>query len=81
MTIELFQRVVLTRDLPGEGLRAGDVGVIVEHYPAKDDAPEGYEVEFFAAGGPTVAVVSVPAIAVREAQADEVLSARVLAKA
>jgi hypothetical protein len=81
MTLELYQRVVLTRDLPAEGLRAGDVGVIVEHYPPKGDVPEGYELEFFTAGGQTVAVVSVPAIAVREAQADEVLSARLLAKA
>lgn len=81
MTLELFQRVVLTQDLPGEGLRAGDVGVIVEHYPAKADVPEGYELEFFSAGGQTVAVVSVPATAVRKAQTDEVLSARTLAGA
>jgi len=81
MTLELYQRVVLTQDLPAEGLRAGDVGVIVERYSAKGDVPEGYELEFFSAGGQTVAVVSVPATAVREAQADEVLSARVLAKA
>ena len=33
MTFSLFERVVLTRDVPAEGLRAGDIGVIVEHYP------------------------------------------------
>ena len=49
MTIERYQRVVLTCDLPGEGLRAGDVGVVVEHYPAKGDVPDGYELEFFTA--------------------------------
>ena len=43
MTLALYQRVVLTRDLPKEGLRAGDVGVIVEHHPARADVPEGYE--------------------------------------
>lgn len=54
MTFTLFQRVVRTRDLPAEGLRAGDVGVIVEHYPAREDIPEGYELEVFAAGGQTI---------------------------
>lgn len=45
MTLALYQRVVLTQDLPEERLRAGDVGVIVEHYPARADVPEGYELE------------------------------------
>ena len=81
MTLALFQRAVLTQDIPEEGLRAGDVGVVVEHYPAKADVPEGYELEFFAASGQSVAVVSVPAAAVREAQPDEILSTRVVARA
>ena len=81
MTLTLYQRVVLTQDLPTEGLRAGDVGVIVEHYPARPDVPEGYELEVFAANGQTVAVVSVPASAVREATEHEVLSVREMARA
>ena len=81
MTLAMFQRVVLTQDLPAEGLRVGDVGVIVEHYAATADVPEGYELEFFSAGGQSIAVVSVPATAVREAQPDEILSARVVARA
>jgi hypothetical protein len=56
MTLALYQRVVLTQDLPKEGLRAGDVGVIVEHHSARADVPEGYELEVFAANGHTVAV-------------------------
>ena len=40
MTLALYQRVVLTRDIPEEGLRAGDASVIVEHYPARADVPE-----------------------------------------
>jgi hypothetical protein len=74
-----FQRVVLLEDLPEHGLRAGDVGVIVEHYPAREGTPEGYELEVFSAAGQTVAVVSVAATAVREATARDVLSARELA--
>lgn len=81
MTLALYQRVVLTQDLPKEGLRAGDIGVIVEHYTARADVPEGYELEVFAANGQTVAVVSVPASAVREATEHEVLSVREMARA
>ena len=81
MTIAPYQRVVLKQDLPEEGLRAGDVGVIVEHYPARGDVPEGHELEVFAANGQTIAVVSVPASAVREATEREVLSVREMARA
>jgi hypothetical protein len=79
MTLTLYQRAVLTRDLPGERLRTGDVGVLVEHHPAGATVPEGYEVEFFAANGETVAVVSVPANALRQAGERDMLSVRELA--
>ena len=79
MTLALYQRVVLTQDLPKEGLRAGDVGVIVEHYPARADVPEGYELEVFAASGKTLAVVSVPATFVRRATERDILTVREVA--
>jgi hypothetical protein len=60
----------------GAGLRAGDVGVVVEHYEAYRETPEGYELEFFSARGETVAVVSVPATAVRMAESHELLTVR-----
>ena len=81
MILAIHQRVVLTQDLPKEGLRTGDVGVIVEEYQARADVPEGYELEVFAASGQTIAVVSVPASAVREATEHEVLSVREMARA
>ena len=80
MSLAEFRRVVLRRDLPEHGLRAGDVGVIVEHYPATADNGEGYELEFVSATGQTIAVVSVPAAAVREASPHEVLSVREVAR-
>jgi hypothetical protein len=55
--------------------------VIVEHYPARAGVPEGYELEVFAAAGQTIAVVSVPASAVRQATEHEVLSVREIARA
>ena len=81
MTFAPFQRVVLTTDVPEDRLQAGDVGVVVEHYRPRRDAPEGYEVEFFSATGETMAVVSLPATSLRAAGATEVLSVRGLARA
>ena len=80
MTLKSFQRAVLTQDLPEEGLRAGDVGVIVEHHPPRGGTPEGYLLEFFAATGQTIALVSVPATAVRKADAHDVLCVREMAR-
>ena len=47
--------VVLTQDLPDEGLQAGDVGTVVHIHP--DSA--AYEVEFVTLTGQTVAVATV----------------------
>lgn len=76
MTLELYERVVLTRNLSDHGLRAGDVGVIVERYPADASHPTSYELEFFSPSGETIAVVSVPAASVREATVREWLNGR-----
>lgn len=81
MTPDLFQRVVLTKDIPDEGLRAGDIGVVVEKYTRRGDIPDGYELEFFTATGETIAVVSVPATSVRQATSHDVLAAREYARA
>ena len=77
--LALFERVVLTRDLADKGLRVGDVGVIVEHYPATAGVPEGYELEVFAASGKTLAVVSVPATFLRRATERDILTVREVA--
>ncbi|MGH9315743.1 MAG: DUF4926 domain-containing protein [Thermoanaerobaculia bacterium] len=78
MSDSLFERAVPLRDLPEEGLRAGDVGTIVERHSATGETPAGYEVEFFAANGETVAVASVPMDAARPATERDLLSARML---
>ena len=81
MTFPLFSRVILCVDLPEEQLVAGDMGTIVEHHPATAAYPEGYEVEFFAGNGETLAVVSVPATALRQATREGVLHVRPLVAA
>ena len=47
--------IVLTDDIPTEGLRAGDVGTVIHVHGAQ----AGYEVEFMTLTGRTVAVATV----------------------
>jgi len=64
--------VALTRDLPGEKLVDGDVGTVV----AVHQGGAGYTVEFLTPGGDTIAVVTVPADAVRPTRPTVVTHAR-----
>jgi hypothetical protein len=65
MPFELFADVILTRDVADRGLRAGDVGTVVERHTAPGMTEEGYSVELFDMIGNTVGVVTVPASALR----------------
>lgn len=58
--IKELDSVVLTSNLPGHGLRKGDVGTVVMLHGAKR-----YEVEFMALGGETLAVVSLTPVHIR----------------
>jgi hypothetical protein len=66
MPIELYSDVILTRDVTDDGLRAGDVGTVVERHIVRGVSEVGYSVEFFDMTGNTVAVVTVPASALRQ---------------
>jgi hypothetical protein len=66
MEYPLFSRVILTRDIPEESLRRGDVGTIVEEHRDASGDVVGFELEVFSASGDTLAVASVPANAVRQ---------------
>jgi hypothetical protein len=72
--IAAYERVVLTEDIPNTNLKQGDVGVVVEVY----NNGEGFEVEFFASNGDTVAVETLEARQVREVSAREILHVRKL---
>ena len=65
MPFDMYGDVILTRDVAEHGLRAGDVGTIVERHPVPGVAEEGYSVEFFDMTGNTVAVATLPATALR----------------
>ena len=74
-TIKLYDRVVLTDDLPGSILKKEDVGTVVEIYKNG----EAYEVEFFALDGSTVTVETVPAHLVKPVSGRMMLHTRELA--
>jgi hypothetical protein len=70
--IRELDQVVLAADIPEHGLRAGDVGTVVLVHG--DNA--GYEIEFGALDGETIAVVSVVAEQVRAIERHEIAHAR-----
>jgi len=75
--IKEHECVVLTKNLPDEGLMAGDVGTVVHIHKAG----EGYEVEFMTLTGETVAVVTLLADQVRPLNRRDLAHTRELASA
>ena len=71
MTFKPLDAVVLVHDIPQHGLRADDVGAIVEVYG--DDA---FEVEFVRPSGDTQALVTLKASDLRPVTKRDVLSVR-----
>ncbi len=59
--IKEHDRIVLTCDLPKEGLKTGDVGMVIHVHRGG----EAFEVEFLTLDGKTVAVATVQASEVR----------------
>jgi Domain of unknown function (DUF4926) len=72
MSFALLDTVVLNRDLSQHGLRAGDLGAVVEIYGA-----DGVEVEFVRASGETKALVTLKADDLRSVADTDVLAVRV----
>jgi len=66
--------IVLTEDVPDEGLTAGDVGTVVHIH----NNGEGYEVEFMTLTGQTIAVASLLAAQVRPVGSQDVAHVREL---
>ena len=64
--------VVLTRDIPEKQLRQGDLGAVVLVHADG----QAYEVEFVTLGGETVALMTLPADAVRAVTGREIAHVR-----
>lgn len=71
MNPQLLDVVVLTRDLPNEGLRVGDLGAVVDVRGA-----DAFVVEFVAASGRTQALVTLSAGDVRAVADNDLVSVR-----
>lgn len=70
--IQELDDVILTYDLPKYGLASGDIGtVVLVHKESK-----GYEVEFTALDGETIAIVTLTADQVRPSKQREIAHAR-----
>jgi Domain of unknown function (DUF4926) len=71
MKFTILDTVVLNRDLPEHGLRAGDLGAVVELY-----AGGGVEVEFVRASGQTKALVTLKPEDLRSVAETDILAVR-----
>ena len=73
--IEEFDLVVLTTNLPKEGLKIGDVGTVVDIHRNG----EGFTVEFMTLDGQTVAAVALEAANIRPIMKGEMSHSRFIA--
>ncbi len=75
MKYETLDTVVLVNDLPKHGLRAGDLGAVVDVRP-----PDTLDVEFVTASGRTTALLSLKASDVRAIADTDLVAVRSIAK-
>lgn len=79
--LELYRDAILMVDLPDDGLRAGDIGTVVDRHQVAGMAEVGDSVEFFDMTVGTVAVVTVPASNLRTPTTADRPSVRALSNA
>jgi len=75
MNYQALDTVVLVRDLPAHGLKAGDLGAVVDLYP-----PDALEVEFVTASGRTTALVTLKSSDVRPISDSDLVAVRPLTR-
>jgi hypothetical protein len=75
MTFTALDTVVLVRDLQEHGLKAGDLGAVVEIHP-----PDALEVEFVTASGRTTALVTLRSTDVRPISDSDLVAVRSLSR-
>lgn len=71
MKFDKLECVVLAHDVPNHGLRAGDLGTVVEVYPEG-----GLEVEFVRVSGTTQAILTLSEQDVRKIDSHDLLATR-----
>ena len=78
MTIQLYDRVALRRDVVEHSLRKGDVALLIDRVPHPSGAEAGVVLEVFNAVGESISVVAVKESDIEALRADEVLTVRAL---
>jgi hypothetical protein len=78
MKPELYQRVALTRDIPEQGLKTGDVGWLIDYLKHPTGGEEGCILEIFNAVGESLDIATVPVSAIEALRPDQVPAVRTL---
>ena len=78
MKLELYQQVVLTRDVLSTKLKQGDVATLVDYVDHPSGGEAGAILEVFNAIGESIDVVTVPASAIAALRADQMPAVRPL---
>jgi len=81
MTLELYQEVALTRDLPEYQLKAGDIATLVNFVSHPSGGEEGCLLEIFNAVGESLTIIAVPISTLEVLRPDEILTVRSLVQA
>lgn len=81
MKPKLYQEVALTRDLPEENLRKGDVVTLIDYVPHPGKGEEGAVLEIFNAVGESIGVTIVPVSAIESLREDQMPAVRTRAPA
>lgn len=74
--LEMYKEVALTKNIPSENLRQGDVATLIDRVPHPSGGEEGAVLELFNAVGESVAVVVVPLSAVAPLQPNQMPAVR-----
>ncbi|MGD9732948.1 MAG: DUF4926 domain-containing protein [Desulfamplus sp.] len=78
MKYNLFEEIILAKDIPEKNLKKGDVATIVEYYHIPE-GEDGYSLEVFNTIGDTLAVITVEESAIEPVIEDAVFCVRSLA--
>ena len=77
---ELYKDVALTRDIPEENLKQGDVATLVEYLEHPSGGEEGAILEIFNAIGESIGIATVPVSAIESLNQDQMPAVRPLEK-
>jgi len=79
MRLELYQRVIINRDIPDENLKQGDLARLVDYLKHPQGGEDGAVLEIFNVLGESIRVAIVPVSFVEALRAEHVPSVRILA--